>query len=287
MLRLPPTVRAAVAPLLALCAGLTSGCERDRDAVRRALADSDVLAPTLERDGSGRYRFAGDNASGERCHGTVGPHPDAASPLRLLVEKECEPLRARGVEWLNAERGRCQGGEARACTHVGAWLMDVDGTTAAETEARPLLSRSCQGGDGVACGRYALLLFGGRGGARDYAGARDAETRACELGAFERCDAAGTAWMTDQAGAPDVVRGRGLYARGCGDRAEVGSCCFKLGMALHRGDGGPREDEAARRAMQRACRAGFTAGCDVARDLSLLDRPEPAPTDPPPSTMPR
>lgn len=270
--------------VLLLAAALPGGCKRDRtagggggagdDPVKRALSDNDIRGVSeLLPSGNGAWRFTGENGSGERCGGTVTPNPDAASPIRLLVDYHCELLRARGAEWVAGERKRCQGGEASACTHVGAWLMDADASPGAETEARALLGSACERGEAVACGRFGLLLFGGRGGKLDYAGARQAETRACELGASMRCDPAGMAWMTPQAGEPDPAKARALLARGCSDRVDVPGACFKLGTLLHRGEGGPPDDAAARRALARACKGGYQSACEPARDPALLDAP--------------
>lgn len=274
--------RALRGPLVVLAvttAAALGGCNRDKDkdAALRALADHDVPSAQLTKVSDGHYSFAGLGGSGEACKGTVKRDSAPDAPMPWQVERECDRLEKRDAAWLEAERKACNAGKGGpACTHVGAYLMDVVGTEGAELEARGLLAKECERGDGVACGRYSLLQFGARGGPKDRAGARVSDTRACELGHLIRCASAGAMWMSGEGGPADLARGRALFALGCSARDD--SACYFHGMALHRGDGGPKDDAGCTRSMTRACKAGFNLACEFAKDPSLMDKPPPEPT---------
>lgn len=133
--------------------------------------------------------------------------------------------------WL--ERG-CDGGIGQACLRLGQLYMMGKVLPQDPPRARAHFERGCEGGSIVSCVQWAMTLREGFGGPKETERAVAVYREACEGGS-----------PTDE----DAIRT--IRSEACGD----------LGAIYGKGDGVPKDAEAAKKALARACDLGLPSAC--------------------------
>jgi hypothetical protein len=93
-----------------------------------------------------------------------------------------------GELFAEPEKRRCEGGDLRACHHLGVRYLKGDGVTKDALRSRPLLARACDGGRDAACLDLGQIYDRGDGVPRDVARARELYRKACEGGEPFACE---------------------------------------------------------------------------------------------------
>ncbi|MBX3187852.1 MAG: sel1 repeat family protein [Labilithrix sp.] len=170
---------------------------------------------------------------------------------------------------LEAYLRACDGGSAAGCNAAGDILTSHDSELPHDdARALALFDAGCNRDDGDACAALGRLVLAGRRPSPGRAIADDAFalfTRACTLESAEGCADLGEMFVKKGFARRDPVRARATFEDAC-DRGE-GRACDGAATLYAAGEGGAKDDAAARKLRERALRA-HEKGCAASREQS-------------------
>ena len=151
----------------------------------------------------------------------------------------------------------CDAGSEFACGNSKALFDPRHLSPSGATQLSPELEEACQRDNPAACYLRGVILEEGRGVQADAAAAFESYSRACALSHPRGCQMQG--YLLDDRG--EKKDARVAYARGC--ELEDMHSCWNLAMMTARGQGGARDEEAAKALAERACKLGNKTACDA------------------------
>lgn len=162
---------------------------------------------------------------------------------------------------IDATRIACDGGDAPACTALGAAYLTGDGVPVDRFRASQLFRKGCDGDHAHGCMFLAEAHRKGEGAGADQGLAADLYTKACELGDGLACRSVGDLYILGNQYGTDGRTAGLWYQMGCelGD----GQACTAAGLWMERGDVMRADPVKAAQLFQLGCERGHPRGCTL------------------------